>query len=239
MIKHRIAVAARKGGVGKTTIACGLASVLAEQGNKVLVIDLDPQSNSAYVLGVDPISPGTADLLLGKNPDHLEASSNLYVLPGGPELGSQSIQSLHPEELAEAIKVLEYDAIVFDCPPGNEYLERLGIVAADTALVITNAHPLAVMGASRVLDSLEGYMKKGWRGPKTWGIVLSQIDSRRSLDKNFAPHLAKRYPETPQFTVPQDTSMSLAAAEQMPLIEYDSQSRGAKSLRNIADWILQ
>jgi chromosome partitioning protein len=64
--------------------------------------------------------------------------------------GSQRIQSLHPEELAEAVISLNYDAIVFDCPPGNEYLERLGVVAADVALVVTNAHPLAVIGAERV-----------------------------------------------------------------------------------------
>ena len=67
MTEHRIAVAARKGGVGKTTVACGLASVLSHQGMGVLVIDLDPQSNAAYVLGVDPIASGTAELLTGGN----------------------------------------------------------------------------------------------------------------------------------------------------------------------------
>lgn len=238
MSKYRVAVAARKGGVGKTTVSCGLASVLAHQGLRTLVIDLDPQSNAAYVLGVDPIAPGTADLLTGGKPTALEAAPTLHVLPGGPELGSQRIQSLHPEELAEAIKTLDYEAIVFDCPPGNEYLERLGLVAADAALVVTNAHPLAVMGAARVIEILESYRKKGWRGPQRWSLVLSQIDSRRSLDKQFGPQLAQQYPETPRFTIHQDTTLSLAAAEQVPLMEYAASSRGAVELSSLAQWII-
>lgn len=183
MIHHRIAVAARKGGLGKTTVACGLASVLSHQGMRVLVIDLDPQSNAAYVLGVDPIAPGTAELLTVGVPSPQTATANLHVLPGGPELGSQRIQSLHPEELAEAVQSLNYDAIVFDCPPGNEYLERLGLVAAEIALVVTNAHPLAVMGASRVLEILENYQKKGWRGAHTVLGLLEPlvVDNRGRL----------------------------------------------------------
>ncbi len=237
MIRYRIAVAARKGGVGKTTIACGLASVLSHQGMQVLAIDLDPQSNAAYVLGVDPIAPGTAELLTGRNPSPQRATANLHVLPGGPELGSQKIQSLHPEELAAAIQNLNYDAIVFDCPPGNEYLERLGLVAAEVALVVTNAHPLAVMGAARVLEILEVYQKKGWRGAQRWALVLSQIDTRRSLDKQFMPQLARQYPHTPRFVIHQDTTLSLAAAEQMPIMDYSANSRGAGELIALAQWI--
>lgn len=238
MIRYRIAVAARKGGVGKTTVACGLASVLAHRGLRTLVIDLDPQSNAAYVLGVDPIAPGTAELLTGRLPQPLQATLTLHVLPDGPELGSQKIQSLHPEDLAEAVKSLDYEAIVFDCPPGNEYLERLGLVASNAALVVTNAHPLAVMGATRVLEILESYRDKGRRGPERWALVLSQIDARRSLDKQFAPQLAQRYPDISRFTVHQDTSLSLAAAEQVPLMDYEAGCRGANELVSVAQWIL-
>lgn len=185
MIHHRIAVAARKGGVGKTTIACGLASVLSHQGMRVLVIDLDPQSNAAYALGVDPTEKGTTELLMGGNPQPMEASKALYVLPGGPNLTSHPIQSLHPEDLADAINTMPYDAVVFDCPPGNENLERLGLVAATVALVVTNAHPFAILGASRVIGILEGYRDKVRRGPERWALVLSQVDERRALDKHF------------------------------------------------------
>jgi chromosome partitioning protein len=134
MTKYRIAVAARKGGVGKTTIACGIASVLAKQKQQVLVIDLDPQSNAAYALGVDPAAPGTAELLMGNNPNSLAAAPGLYVLPGGPNLTNHTIQSLHPEDLADLIEPMPYDTVILDCPPGNESLERLGLVAAQVTL---------------------------------------------------------------------------------------------------------
>ncbi len=99
---QRVAVSGRKGGVGKTTVACGLASVLAAQGKRTLVIDLDPQSNSAYVLGTDPTAPGTADLLANRQPVPLAATDNLYVLPGGPGLSSYAVQNADPEDLADA-----------------------------------------------------------------------------------------------------------------------------------------
>jgi chromosome partitioning protein len=237
MNQYRIVVAARKGGVGKSTIACGIASIFSHQGLRTLVIDLDPQSNAAYILGADPIAPGTAELLLGQNPSPLSVSQTLAVLPGGPELGSSKIQSLHPEDLAEIVQTLKYDVIIFDCPPGNEYLERLALVAANTALVVTNAHPLAVMGAARVLEILETYKQKNRRGPSRWGLVLSKIDIRRSMDKQFAPQLALQYPHIPQFLIPQDTTLSLAGAEQIPIMDYDPKSRSVKELQSLVNWI--
>lgn len=238
MIHHRIAVAARKGGVGKTTIACGLASVLSHQGMRVLVIDLDPQSNAAYALGVDPTAAGTTELLMGGNPQPMEASPALYVLPGGPNLTSQPIQSLHPEDLADVINTMPYDAVVFDCPPGNENLERLGLVAATVTLVVTNAHPFAILGASRVIGILEGYRDKVRRGPERWALVLSQVDERRALDKHFPPQLLQKYPGIRQFVVHQDTNLSLAGAQQVPLMDYAPRSRAASELIALAQWVI-
>ncbi|MGI0488817.1 ParA family protein [Pantanalinema rosaneae CENA516] len=239
MIQHRVAVAARKGGVGKTTIACGLASVLAKQGKQVLVVDLDPQSNSAYALGVDPTAPGTAELLMGNTPAALEAAPGLYVLPGGPNLTNQAIQSLHPEDLADFVKVMSYDAVILDCPPGNETLERLGLVAAQVTLVVTNAHPFAIMGANRVMGILESYRNRERRGPKQWALVLSQVDERRALDKELPAQLAQRYADIKHFTVHQDTNLSQAGAQQIPIMDYAPRSRSAEELGTIAQWIME
>jgi chromosome partitioning protein len=239
MTQYRVAVAARKGGVGKTTIACGLASVLANQGNQVLVVDLDPQSNSAYALGVDPTAPGTAELLVGNDPQPLEAAPGLYVLPGGPNLTNQTIQSLHPEDLADLVKVMPYDAVILDCPPGNESLERLGLVAAQATLVVTNAHPFAIMGANRVMGILESYRNRARRGPKQWALVLSQVDERRALDKELPAQLVQRYSDIQHFTVHQDTNLSQAGAQQIPLMEYAPRSRSAEELTAISQWIIE
>jgi chromosome partitioning protein len=238
MTQQRIAIAARKGGVGKTTIACGLASVMANQGKNVLVVDLDPQSNAAYVLGTNPTTPGTANLLSSESPEPLEAAPGLYVLPGDPELIGYGIQSLDPEDLADAIKPLTYDVVIFDCPPGVEYLERLGIVAANSTLVCTDAHPLAVMGAGRVLNELSLRKQKERRGPQRWAIALSRIDLRRSMDQALDKQLSDAYPDIPRLMVHQDSSLAWAGAERIPLMEYESSCRGAKDLKKVAEWIL-
>lgn len=239
MNQHRVAVAARKGGVGKTTIACGVASVLAKQGKKVLVVDLDPQSNAAYALGVDPTALGTVELLMGHNPTPLEAVPGLHVLPGGPNLTSQTIQSLHPEDLADLVKAMPYDVVVLDCPPGNESLERLGLVAAQATLVITNAHPFAIMGANRVMGILESYRSRERRGPKQWALVLSQVDERRALDKQLPAQLTQHYADVAHFTLHQDVNLSQAGAQQIPLMDYAPRSRAAEELAVIARWVLE
>jgi len=234
---YRIAVSGRKGGVGKTTVACGLASVFAHQGSRVLVIDLDPQSNTAYVLGTNPTAPGTAQLLLGQSPTPIAALPNLHVLPGGPDLTSYGVQSSDPEDLADAIGVLDYDVILFDCPPGVEYLERLGWVASDIALVCTNAHPLAVMGAGRVINELEVRQQKNRRGARRHALILSMIDLRRSMDQALDAQLASAYPSTQRMVIRQDATLAWAGAERVPLMEYDPKCKGAEDLKNIAEWI--
>ncbi|MBD2124765.1 ParA family protein [Trichocoleus sp. FACHB-262] len=232
-----IAVAARKGGVGKSTIACGLASVLANQGNRVLVVDLDPQSNAGFVLGVNPTAPGSAELLKGNSPVPLQSTEMLHVLPGGPELSSRHIQSLHPEDLAEVLLPLDYDIALIDCPPGDEHLERLGLVASTVALAVTDSHPLAIIGAGRVLAELETYQAKKRKGPSRWAIVMSRIDLRRVLDKELEDLLDQAHPSTPRMMVHQDTNLSLAAADRVPLMQYAPTCKGAKDLMAIADWI--
>lgn len=236
MTVSRIAVAGRKGGVGKTTIACGVASILASLQSRVLVIDMDPQSNAAYVLGADPTKPGTASLLGGNKPEPLNVVDHLSVLPGGPDLMNHSIQSCDQEELADAVNHMDYDVIVFDCPPGNEHLERLAIKAADTVLIVSDAHPLALVGASRVIKELNLNNQKGRKGASRWAIIQSKIDARRAMDRTFDADLAESFPTIQRFVVRQDTQLSLAAADQIPLMTYDAKCRGAKDLKVVAKW---
>lgn len=233
----KVAVSGRKGGVGKTTVACGLASIFAAQGQHTLVIDLDPQSNSAYVLGTDPSAPGTADLLAGKQPNPIAAAVNLHVLPGGPGLSGYEVQSAIPEDLSDAVEGMDYDVIIFDCPPGVEYLERMAWIAADVTLICTNAHPLAMMGAGRVLAELQVRQQKQRQGARRWAFVLTMIDSRRSLDRVLSEQLNNAYPGVEHLILHQDTSLAWAMASRQPLMDHDPKCKGAKDLQHIVEWL--
>lgn len=235
-LTKRIAISGRKGGTGKTTIACTLGSTYSYFGKKTLVVDLDPQSNVAFALGVDPSALGTAELLLNKNIMPQKVSDNLYVYPGGPNLDSSKISNMHPEELFEVLNQAEFDVIIFDCPPGNERLERLGISASNKALIVLDAHPFAVLGASRVIESLEENLKRKRLGPSSWAMVLSRIDLRRSADKILGERMKEIYPSIHQLCVHQDVNLSIATSDRTPLMDIAPDCRGAKDIEQIMRW---
>jgi chromosome partitioning protein len=231
-----IAVAGRKGGVGKTTIVCGLASIFLHRGLRVLVIDLDPQSNAAFALGVDPAAPGTAAFLTdGAIP--VQAGPNLRVLAGGPGLTEAKVQRLHPEDLADAVSRFEdVDVVICDCPPGIEHLERLGLTAADTALVVADAHPFAALGAGRVLEDLAAMRERGRRSPTRWALVMSRIDTRRSADRRMTDNVSEAFPDVARLQVHQDTALANATSDQVLVMQVAPKSRGVEDLCRIADW---
>ncbi len=234
----KVAVAAGKGGVGKTTIACGIASVLATQGYRVLLVDLDPQSNAAWGLGADPTLPGTAELLLGDHPTPIPLTENLFVLPGGPGLKGHEVMRLDPEALADAITPFDHTAIIFDCPPGLDHLERLGLVAAEIALIIVDAHPFAIQGAARVIETLSARQQKHRPGAQRWSLVMSRVDLRRTLDKDLEAALNTMFPDIHCLLVRQDVALAAATTERIPVMETPSAtSRGVADLQKVVGWL--
>ncbi|WP_338438758.1 ParA family protein [Synechococcus elongatus] len=214
-----IACLGRKGGVGKTLTASSVAALIAARGQRTLLIDLDPQSNAAFVLGADPAAAGTAEWLAGHEPCFQSVNESLAVLAGGPSLLDYAIARLDPDSLKRVMQEQSYEAFVLDCPPGNDQLERLAIYAADRAVVCTDAHPLAVMGASRVLTELQQRRSESRPGPQQWAIAVTRIDTRRSLDRQVSESLGKTYADTPLFVIRQDSGFALAAADRLPITE--------------------
>lgn len=233
----RLSVLGRKGGVGKTTTSVAMASVLAHQGLKVLVVDLDPQSNVAFALGVPPDAPGSVELLLGRNPEPVEAAERLFVLPGNVDLLGREISTLHPDELSDLLGDSPFDAIVIDCPPGNEKLEAQAISAAREALVVMDAHPFALIGADRVLQTLDANRAKGRRGPSRWSIVMSRMDARRSADRDLSAVVREQYSHLPCFEVRQDAQISHATAAGTPVMAFCPESRAVQDMVEIARWV--
>ncbi len=237
----RLAVVGRKGGTGKTTTTLGLASILAAQKRRVLVVDLDPQSNAAYGLGLDPAAPGTVELLRGKKPEPLAASERLHVLPGNAELLERDIQDAHPDDLAQALKGVPYDVILFDCPPGNERLELMAISASNAALIIVTAHQFALAGASRIIEFLDVHQKKGRPGPAPdrVAVVMNLVDLRRVADRKWIEEVQNTWGELTCFEVRQDAQVAAATNLGMSLLEHCPDSRGVEDLKVVAKWVKQ
>lgn len=232
----KIVVASRKGGVGKSTLTAGLASYFASRGKRVLALDLDPQSNLAFMMGGDPTVEGTAALLANENPTPQVVNEHLHVLAGGPNLARQDLARLDPEDLADLIAPLDYDVFLFDCPPGSEHLERLGVVAADLALVVTNAHPIAIVGAQRVLDELTRRRELDRRGPERWAVVMNMIDTRRSFDRHIEDLLAGPHEDVTSFKIKQDIKVAYASACGEPLFDYAPKSNAAIAITEVGKW---
>lgn len=235
-----IAVAGRKGGVGKTTVAGGLASILHAQKLRVLAIDLDPQSNLAFGLGADPNPRGqtTVEFLLQQNPTPQAIAPGFDVLPGNQGLTGQQIQDLHSEELADLVAHVDYDVVVLDCPPGHERLEYQAVAAANIALVVLDAHPYAIVGAQRVHKHLVETNSRGRRGPTPdrWAFVMSRLDVRRSADRELPGYLEKNFPAVKQFPLRQDAALAAASSEGRHLMEACPDARGVEDLKAIVRW---
>ncbi len=239
MKQIRIASAGKKGGVGKTSAVYGLGNVYAHAGKRTLIIDLDPQSNVAFGFGKRPDAAGTAELLMGERPEHIEVARNLRILPGGPALTDRKIQDLDPEDLLDAVKGFEYDVILFDCPPGNHQLERMALTAATVTLVVTDAHLYGIAGARRVIDILTARKAKGRRGCQRWAILMSRLDSRRAPDRQLEEILRSEYPETVLLPLRQDMAIAYAQMNGVPLVLEgpQGQGKGIDDLRAIMGWL--
>jgi chromosome partitioning protein len=237
----KIAIVSGKGGVGKTTISCGLASMMAHKGMDTILMDLDPQGNATWGLGADLNAPGSYSMLTHRDFRYQSVGNNLSVISASQELLSHEVQRLNPESLDDIIKdMTENDANwIFDCPPGNEHLEKLAIVAADLALVIVDAHPYAIQGARRVLNELMDRKKRERIGAKKWALVMSRIDKRRAMDKALPKVLEKQFPGTSQLIVHQDTPLSAASIERTPLMTHTKKCRGIDDLEKIYNWVIE
>jgi chromosome partitioning protein len=236
-----IAVACRKGGVGKTTTAVGIASWLAQLGKKTAIIELDDQGNAGFALGCDLKLPGSAELLLGKSvaPQEANGVPNLVVYVGSTELLNAGIAELDAEHLRDVALALPFDAIVIDCPPKSDNLERMGLVAASVCLIPLIAHPFAVAGAQRIASIIQARVERGRAAPHRVALVATRIDPRKRLDKELFPELQSMFPNAAVHTVRTDEQVAIAMAEQRSFVVAYPKSRGTQDYQTIVTWILE
>jgi|GEM_PF-7026298 len=232
-----IALATRKGGVGKTTLALAVASVLAKK-RRTLLIDLDPDGDATFGLGADVNLPGAGVLLSGDKPAFQKISDTLDLVGGNQDLEDPQIVRLEPEALGDAIAKLDYEAIVIDSPATAHNLQKFGVVAAQKVLVPMNAHPFAIKRARALLDELGRRRDSGRQGAQAWALVANQIDERRSLDREFVGYIRGEFKGIPVFSIHQDTFFSRATTAQMPCTGFAGADESLSEIDRIVKWLV-
>ena len=242
----------QKGGVGKTTTAVNLAAYLGKFGQRVLVVDLDPQANATSCLGVDKttVGGGTYDALLGGGAVQyilLNERLKLSLLPSSPALAGAEVELV--EELARETrltKALEplhsrYDYIFVDCPPSLGLLTINGLVAAkDGVLVPVQCEYLALEGLGALTNTVQRVRSALFPELKVRGVILTMFDARTNLSSDVVAEVNRHFPgQVFKAIVPRSVRLAEAPSYGLPILSYAPSSNGALAYEALAREILK
>lgn len=246
-----IAIANQKGGVGKTTTTINLSSCLAEAGQKVLVVDIDPQGNTTSGLGVDKESLENTvyDLVIGECTVqecliHTEFE-RLDVLPSNVNLAGAEIDLIGIEDreyiLKKALAPLRenYDFIVLDCPPSLNMLTVNAMTASDTVLVPIQCEYYALEGLSQLIHTVGLVQKRLNPELEMEGVVFTMYDARTNLSLQVVENVKANLKQTVYKTIiPRNVRLAEAPSHGLPINYYDPKSAGAESYRLLAEEVI-
>lgn len=258
--KPRVLVLAnQKGGVGKTTTAINLGTALAAIGEKVLIVDIDPQGNASTGLGIDRKARkiSTYDVLYGDSTLREvalpTAVPGLHVAPStldllGLELEiAQTKDRTHRlrsavDDLTIAIEENEeaYTYVLVDCPPSLNLLTLNAMTAADAILVPLQCEFFALEGLTQLLSTVEQVRRTLNPGLTIHGVVLTMVDDRNNLSNQVArdvrAHMGSKVYET---VIPRNVRVSEAPSFGKPVLLYDLKCRGSQAYMKLASEIIQ
>ena len=246
-----IAVANQKGGVGKTTTTINLSACLAEQGQKVLVIDVDPQGNTTSGLGIDKNNTENTvyELMLGEasidDCVYKSVMDDLDVIPSNVNLAGAEIDLIDIDDREYILKKIvnslkeKYDFILLDCPPSLSMLTVNAMTAADTVLVPIQCEYYALEGLSQLIRTINLVKQKLNPELEIEGVVFTMYDARTNLSLQVVENVKANLKQTVYKTIiPRNIRLAEAPSHGLPINLYDSKSAGAESYRLLAEEVI-
>jgi chromosome partitioning protein len=225
-----VAILNQKGGVGKTTVTLGLASSAMSAGRRLLVVDLDPQASSSWVLGVDPesLDESVADVLRPKGPSAADVivgsawSELIDVLPSTPDLQEREAGTSKRLRKQLSSVASDYEAILLDCPPALGNLTRSALTAASHAVVIVEPSALGLRGIGGVADLIDDVWDHSNQDLELAGVILNRVppvsgEADRRIDE-LARIVGREAIWSPP--IPQRVLLNQAIGERRPIHSY-------------------
>jgi len=243
----------QKGGVGKTTTAINLGAYLAYYGQRVLVIDLDPQANATSSLHIDKnsVRGGTYDALIRSNISihHILHNPRLKmsILPSSPALAGAEVELVselaRESRLKKALEpvAVRYDYILIDCPPSLGLLTLNGLVAArDGVIIPVQCEYLALEGISQLTQTLNRVRTAIFPGLKVFGVVLTMFDSRTNLSNDVVNEVRRYFSDNVfKVVIPRSIRLAEAPSYGQPISTYAPHSTGAEAYACLAREVLE
>jgi chromosome partitioning protein len=245
-----ISIANQKGGVGKTTTAINVSSLIAAAEKKTLLIDIDPQANSSSGLGINNFNPSVYEVLIGNeniNDVILESYMPfLDLLPSNINLVGAEVEMVDMEErenlLTNSLVKAKgnYDYIIIDCPPSLGLLTLNSLTASDSVLIPVQCEYFALEGLGQLLNTIN-LVKLHYNARLTIeGVLLTMFDIRLNLSHQVAEEVRKYFGDKVYNTViNRNVRISESPSFGKPIILYDAISTGAKNYMALTNEFLE
>jgi chromosome partitioning protein len=242
----------QKGGVGKTTTAINLGAYLGYFGQRVLIVDIDPQANATSCLGIDKneVSGGSYEVLIGAQPILSQILHNprfkLSLLPSSPALSGAEIELIEVNQretkLRKVLKPIKqrYDYIFIDCPPSLGLLTVNGLVAAlDGVLIPVQCEYLALEGLGQLTQTINRVKRSLFHDLIIRGVILTMYDGRTNLAADVVQEVKRVFGKQVFNTViPRSIRLAEAPSYGMPISVFAPDSTGARSYAALAKELL-